>query len=107
MSNAILLEKYAWGIQRILMTYSGDYTMGILILLGNRGNPDDFCGELRMRIFILLRNKLCVEEGLLLVLYPKMFPLILSTFLIIRLLELKIKLGFALLKTSPCTDDLK
>ena len=39
-------------------------------------------------------------------LYPKIFPLILSTFLITRLLELKIKLGFALLKTPPCTVDL-
>ena len=41
--------------------------MGILILLGNKENFDD-CGELRMRIFILLgSNKNYVgEEGLLL-----------------------------------------
>ena len=30
--------------------------MGILTRLGNRENYDDFCGELRMRIFILLRG---------------------------------------------------
>ena len=29
---------------------------GILDLLGNRENSNDFCGELRMRIFILLRS---------------------------------------------------
>ena len=30
--------------------------MRILIRLGNRENSDDFCEELRMRIFILLRS---------------------------------------------------
>ena len=39
-------------------------------------------------------------------LYPKICPLISSTFLITRLLELKIKLGFTLLKTPPYTIDL-
>ena len=30
--------------------------MGILTRLGNRENSDDFCGELRMRIFNLMGN---------------------------------------------------
>ena len=36
------------------MTSTGDHTMGILILLGNKENSDDFCGELIKIIFILL-----------------------------------------------------
>ena len=36
------------------MTSTGGNTMGILILLGNKESFDDFCVELRMRIFILL-----------------------------------------------------
>ena len=40
-------------IQRTLLMSTGDYTMGNLTPLGNRENSDDFCGELRMRIFIL------------------------------------------------------
>ena len=38
------------------MNMVGDFTMGILTRLGNRENSDDFCGGLRMRIFILLRS---------------------------------------------------
>ena len=38
------------------MTSTGDYTMRILILLGNRENSDDFSGESRMRVFILLAS---------------------------------------------------
>ena len=33
------------------MTSTGDYTMEILVPLGNKENSDDLCGELRMRIF--------------------------------------------------------
>ena len=36
------------------MTSTKDYTMGILVPLGNKENSDDFCGELIKRIFILL-----------------------------------------------------
>ena len=38
-SNAKLLEKFAWRIQRILMTSIGGYIMGILTQLGNRETP--------------------------------------------------------------------
>ena len=38
------------------MSSTGDYTKEILTRLGNRENFDDFCEELRMRIFILLRG---------------------------------------------------
>ena len=52
------------------MTSIGDYTKGILVLLGNRENSDDFCRDLRMRIFILATslesNKNSGEKGLLL-----------------------------------------
>ena len=36
------------------MTSTGGYTMGNLILPGNKENSDDFCGELIKRIFIML-----------------------------------------------------
>ena len=38
------------------MTSTGDYTKEILDLLENKEDSDDFCRELRMRIFILLGN---------------------------------------------------
>ena len=52
----MFFEKPALGIPRTLITMAGDYTKGILTRLGNRENSDGFCGELRMRIFILLRS---------------------------------------------------
>ena len=49
------------------MTSTGDYTMGILVPLGNKENSDGTCGELIKRIFILLgSNENSGEEGLLL-----------------------------------------
>ena len=38
------------------MTSTGDHTKENLDLLENKENSDDFYGELRMRIFILLRS---------------------------------------------------
>ena len=75
----------------------------------SRANPNWILSSkgLVMSIIILFINYAAINQmskyADLLVLYPKIFPPFFSTFLITKPLEIKVQLGFHLLKTPPCT----